>query len=94
MAGSQGRWALVLQEDFAVILDLFAVRQHLGHNRLGISAVLELDNHLQSHEVDSSLLDTGRLIGGNFHLVGAVCAIHIDLISLFHGTTLLNTHFI
>ena len=50
------------------------------HDRAVIRAILELDVHLQSHEIDSSAFYAGGLLRSLLHLVRAVSTVDIDLI--------------
>ena len=76
--------------DLAVVLHALAVGADLLHHGLGVVSVEKLDDHLEGHEVDGRLGHARGLAGGLLHLVGTVCAVHFDLIGLFHVPLLLS----
>ncbi|CAN4002893.1 Low molecular weight phosphotyrosine protein phosphatase, partial [Dysosmobacter welbionis] len=65
-------------------LHLFAISADLLHHGLGVLPLREFHDHLQRHEVHGGALDAFGLPGGLLHLVGAIGAVHIDLIGFFH----------
>ena len=71
-------------KDLAVVLHLLAGRQHILHGGVGVSTLGKLHLHLLGHEADSRLFHTGNGVGSVLHLLGAVCAVHFDLVGLFH----------
>ena len=52
---------------------------------MGIVTLGKFHDHLQCHEVYRAVLDAFGLSGGVFHFVGAVGAVHVDSVGLFHG---------
>lgn len=81
-----------LQKDLAVGFHLLAGFANLLHNSLGVLTFLELHVHLEGHKVHRSALYAAGLAGGVFHQVGAVSAIHIDFVSLFHFENFLSEY--
>ena len=81
-----------LQKDLAVGFHLLAGFANLLHNSLGVLTFLELHVHLEGHKVHSSALYAAGLAGGILHQVGAVSAIHIDFVSLFHFENFLSEY--
>ncbi len=73
-----------LQEDFAVVLDLFAVFANLFHHGGLVRSLRELDLHFQRHEADRAVRDAFGLFGGLLHEVGAVGAVDFDFVGFFH----------
>ena len=73
----------MLHEDLAVGLDLAAGLENVLHDLFGLRTLFKLDEHLQCHEVDACVLDTGGLFCGLLLEVCAVCAVDIDLVALF-----------
>ena len=82
----------VLQEDLAIGFHLLAGFANLLHNGLWILTLLELHIHLEGHKVHRSALYAAGLAGCILHQVGAVSAIHIDFVSLFHFENLLSEY--
>ena len=79
---------LLLQEDLAVILYLFAVLVYLLHNSLYICTLFKFHGHFQGHEVYRCVLNACRLLCSVFHLVCTVCAVNVDFVSFFHDKIL------
>ena len=85
--------------DFAVVFHFFARGSHILHDGGGVCSLVKLYDHLLGHEVYGDFLYTGGIPGGIFHLVGAVRAVHFDLVGFLHGDRLfsalrLNNHLI
>lgn len=79
-----------LQEDLAIGFHLLAGFANLLHNSLWVLTFLELHVHLEGHKIHRSALYAAGLAGCILHQVGAVSAIHIDFVSLFHFENLLS----
>ena len=90
--GKTEGWRRGSQEDLAVVLHPLAVGAHLFHHGLGVLVRLKLHLHLQGHEVHHGVLHARGLVGGVLHLVGAVGAVHIDFVGLFHGKVSFQMH--
>ena len=78
------------EENLAVVFHFLAVGKHLLHSGLHIHAVLKRNDHLQGHKVYGAVFHTGSPSGGLFHLIGAVGAVHFDLVGLLHNVYFLS----
>ena len=77
----------VINDNVGIALKINADGVHVGQDDMeagDVRALLKLHVHLLQHEVHHHAFDTGHLGGGQFHFIGAVGAVHIDAIALFH----------
>ena len=80
----------ISEVDLAVVFHFFARGSHILHDGCGVSALVELHDHLLGHEVHGDFFHTRGTPGGFFHLVGAVRAVYFDFIGLLHDDRLFS----